>query len=131
LADTIKKDSLRLRGLTLAWSGSCSRGFKAKGGRTIEANEICDCSHCDLLFTVELPRYVLNHKKIQVARSHVVTGHLNSLHRSRVVTEHLIPVHEPSAHGVGWRWQVYDGALHLGHHIYAVSYPLGSYSTVL
>ena len=85
------------------------------------------CSHCDLFFNVEQPRYMQNHKKIQISRGHK-TFEFSTL---RVVTEHLIPVHEPSAHGVGWRWQVYDGALHLGHHAYAVSYPLGSYSAVL
>ena len=26
--------------------------------------------------------------------------------------------------GVGWRWEIYDGALHLYHHVYAVRDPL-------
>jgi len=58
--------------------------------------------------------------------------HLNSLHGALAAIKHTTPLYmNISAHGVGWGWQVYDSALHLGHHVYAVSYPLGANATVL
>lgn len=59
--------------------------------------------------------------------------HLNSLQGALAAIKHTTPplYMISSAHGVGWWWQVYDSALHLGHHVNAVSYPLGSNATVL
>ena len=59
--------------------------------------------------------------------------HLNSLHGALAAIKHTAPPFymNISAHGVGWWRQVYDSALHLGHHVYAVSYPLGSNAAIL
>ena len=71
---------------------------------------------------------------MQIAyKFHVPTEHLNSLHGALAAIKHTAPPFymNISAHGVGWWRQVYDSALHLGHHVYAVSYPLGANATVL